>query len=241
MTRTRRAGVILALLLPLALTACSGKRSSGELSINPPWDVGEKSVYEVKRGDQILATWEMRVESDEAGIALISEMRGEGFGEVARVKVDPVTLFPEAMSFVQETESNKAGYTATFTNEEAIITIESQTGSPEVPAVKVAIPEGPHYENETLLMVIRAMPLKKDFTTTVGDVVTRAARVGQVEISVTGEESVQTVLGSKDAFVVEFVGLDQYLWVAKDARRQILRFENKAAETVSELKEYIAK
>ena len=172
---------------------------------------GREKRPEVKRGDQILATWEMRVESDEAGIALISEMRGEGFGEVARVKVDPVTLFPEAMSFVQETESNKAGYTATFTNEEAIITIEPQTGSPEVPAVKVAIPEGPHYENETLLMVIRAMPLKKDFTTTVGDVVTRAARVGQVEISVT-EESVQTVLGSKDAFVVEFVGLDQYLW-----------------------------
>jgi hypothetical protein len=228
-------------VLGVALASCSGEQEPGEITLTPPWEVGEKGVYEVKRGDEILATWEMRVESDEAGMALVSEMRGEGFCEAARVKVDPVTLFPEAMSFSQETEASEARYTVTFTSDEAIISVEPRKGHPDVPAVRVAIPEGPHYENETLLMVMRAMPLEVGFTATVQDVVTRAAKVAPVEINVVREEPVQTVLGEKDSFVVELVGFEQYLWVAKDGPRQILRFENKAAGTVSELTEYTAK
>jgi hypothetical protein len=249
MRRTRFLGIIPAIVfLAVLVASCSGEPNTGEpnngepkpdaMSLTLPWEVGEKSVYEVKRGDEVLATWEMRVESDEAGIALVSELEGDGFRELARVKVDPVTLFPEAMSFTQETDSGKAGYTATFTSEEAIISIDPETDGQEVPPVKVAIPEGPHYENETLLMAIRAMPLDSAFTTIIQDVVTRAARVAPVEIRVVREEEIETVLGQKDAFVVELVGFEQYLWVAKDAPRQILRFENKLAETVSELKEY---
>lgn len=238
-------------LLAVLVASCSGEPKTGEpnngepksdaMSLIPPWEVGEKSVYGVKRGDEVLATWEMRVEGDEAGIALVSELKGEGFKEFARVKVDPVTLFPEAMSFTQETDTSKAGYTVTFTSEEAIISVEPPSGGQQADPVKVVVPEGPHYENETLLMVIRAMPLESGFAAVVQDIVTRAGQVGPVQISVVREEEIETILGPKDAFVIEIVGFEQYLWVAKDAPRQILRFENRSAGTVSELKEYTDK
>lgn len=237
MKRSRLICLLIGLVMLATVPSCSKK----DLSIEPPWETGEKSVYEVKRDGTILATWEMRVEPDEAGIALVSEMKGTGFSEVARVKVDPRSLLPEAVSFAQETELTKAGYTATFTTDEAIVTVEPPPGSPSVPAVRIDIPEGLHFENESFLMVLRAMPLKKGFKATVTDVVTRAGKVYPVEVKVIREEAISTVAGQSQAYVVELAGFSQYVWVAKDAPHQIFRFENSAAGTICELVSYQAK
>ena len=124
-------------LLALALlgTSCAKK----EVAVTPPWEIGEKSVFQVTQDGTVLATWEMRVDPDEAGIALVSELRGEGFSEIARVKVDPRSLLPEAVSFLQETELTKAGYTATYTMDEAYI-LEPPAQS-HVPVTRIDIPE----------------------------------------------------------------------------------------------------
>jgi hypothetical protein len=226
-------------LLALALlgTSCAKK----EVAVTPPWEIGEKSVFQVTQDGTVLATWEMRVDPDEAGIALVSELRGEGFSEIARVKVDPRSLLPEAVSFLQETELTKAGYIATYTMDEAIVTPEPPAGSPDVPVTRIDIPEGPHFENESLVMILRALPLKKGLRATLTDVVTRTGTVASVDVKVTREETITTVLGELKCYVVELVGFSQAVWIAKDSPHQILRFENEAAKTVSELTEYVPK
>ncbi len=229
---TRAVAIGLALLATIA----GGCRAAQSLEINPPWRAGEVSRLEIRGGaGALLASWELRVEERDSQVVLVSEQKAEAFREYSAVFADPATLIPGRTEFERESPQGLVTYTAVYNDNDVTIKAQTPTGPQEL---KVRLPARPFFDNEQFIMVLRSLRLADAFKATLNDIITRTASKAAVTVQVVRKERVTVPAGAYDAWVVELKGASQFAWISVSAPHELVRYENKAAGTVSELVEY---
>lgn len=206
------------------------------IRLDPPWQPGETSRLEARnpRGLPLL-TWELSVESRGSHTVLITDQEGSEFHERATVFTDPYTLIPTRTEFERESAEGHVSYVAEYGSEDVMIKA-SIPGGHEEAAMK--LPARPFYDNEQLVMVIRALPLYGNFRGTLKSVLTRAGAQDKVILRVCGRESISVPAGHFETWKVDIAGTDQSAWIAVAPPHQLVRYENRKAGILSELVEY---
>ncbi|HNU95191.1 MAG TPA: hypothetical protein PKM31_10250 [Bacillota bacterium] len=207
------------------------------IRLDPPWQPGEISRLEARDpGGHVLVTWQLNVESHGSQTVLITDREAAGFRERATVFADPHTLIPTRTEFERESaQGNVISYVAEYGSEDVTIRADIPLGHEEA---TMQLPERPFYDDEQLLMVIRALPLSKSFRGTIRSVVTRAGAQDKLILRVRGRESVSVQAGHFETWKVEIAGTDQSAWIAVAPPHQLVRYENRKTGILSELVEY---
>ncbi|HON41865.1 MAG TPA: hypothetical protein PLM74_01885 [Bacillota bacterium] len=207
------------------------------IRLSPPWQPGEISRLEAYDPDgNLLLTWELSVESQGSQVVFITDREAAGFRERALVFADPYTLIPRRTELERESGQGRVDYVAEYGSEDVTIQANLPRGHEEA-AMK--LPARPFYDDEQLIMIIRALPLYSSFRGTLKSVVTRAGAQDSVILRVRGRESISVPAGHFDTWKVEITGTYQSAWIAVAPPHQLVRYENRKTGILSELAEYM--
>ncbi|MEA4882723.1 MAG: hypothetical protein VB144_03495 [Clostridia bacterium] len=231
------ATILIIAVAALGVWAIARSRMGGPAALlfTPPWSEGEVSTLEIRKDGVVLGQWEMRVEARGIETALVSVMKAEASEETAAVIVNPATLVPSRTEFEEKSAQGQATYIAEYGPSDVVISAQTPNGPQEA---RMKLPKPPYFDNEQMVMVLRALPLAMGFKATLNDIITRAASKDTVEVEVVKKETVDVSAGSFEAWAVQFRGTGQTAWIAVDPQRQLVKYENTRAGTVSELTKY---
>lgn len=206
------------------------------IRLDPPWQPGEISRLEAHDpGGNLLLTWELSVESQGSQMVFITNREAAGFRERAMVFADPHTLIPVKTELERESGQGHVDYVAEYGSDEVTIRANLPRGYEEA---AMRLPARPFYDDEQLIMIIRALPLSSRFRGTLRSVVTRAGAQDSVILRVRGRESISVPAGHFDTWILDIAGTDQSAWIAVAPPHQLVRYENRKTGILSELAEY---
>lgn len=223
------------LLLAGAISACSDEISTPISPVfeAPPWTADERLAYAlVDRGGNIYGNCEVTTEPEfEPGRARLSFLCGDSDGNRDdRVAiVDSKTLTPFS---AQRTILKDDGKRTTFTSEyhDATVSlradVEGKQNEAERDLPTPTAGSGPAwYDDESLLWLVRGIPLREGFTGAYRDINAGTGRVFTVEVSIEGQEDVQVAAGSFKTWKVRIrtASVTHYFWVDAEAPHRIIR------------------
>lgn len=228
------------ILLLVAIMAGVIAYTSGDprraISIAPPWQPGEVILLNLcDSHGELIAPWELNVDSDGSSIVFTSDQRGVGYHEHSTVSADRDTLVPNRTELTYESERGRVEYTAAYG--ESSVTIQSSLPIGDEEAA-IDLPDSPYFDNEQLLMVIRALPLKRGYKATLRDVITRAAMNTSITLRVVRKEKLEVPAGSFEAWKVDLKGTGRTVWIATSEPHPIVKYEDRKAQTTAELVQY---
>ncbi len=233
-----RGAVVLAAALGLVVALAGCRPKAAPVTLTAPWLAGEKSVLEVKDGSGgHIGDWTMGVEAGAAGEAWVLTNLNTGNGsEWSAVHVG-ADLVPLRIDYELKDAAGEAVATlqGVYSGGKLAITAKVR-GQDQTATVKLPAP--PYFDNEQFVTTLRALPLAEGFQTVLNDIVSKNGAKTQLTAAVTGRETVTVPAGTFDCWIVELRGANQRAWIAAAPPRQLVKYTNDAAKTVSELKEY---
>jgi hypothetical protein len=227
--------LVLAAIMVAMITYTRGD-PRGRVVITPPWQPGEVSVLEIRDSHgQLIAPWELRIDSNGKATLFTSDQHGSTYSEHAMVAADPDTLVPIRTELTYESDHGRIVYAALY-GEDGVSIEASVPGQNEESIVE--LPDTPYFDNEQFIMVIRALPLKRNFKATLKDVITRAAMKTTITLNVAKKEKLEVPAGSFETWKVDLMGTGRTVWIAVPHPHQIVRFEDRKARTTADLVQY---
>ena len=229
----RRVLLALALLLiPAVMAGCSlfGRDEAGPLVEDIPYVDGGHYGYEVQNqqgeaiGEAEFVTTRTELEGDPVWAIETSTDIPGSVKEATVVYTDPQTLSPLRFEGTVEVPQGTYEITAVYGEEE--ISIEAET--PQGPqSIKRPRPSSP-FDNDQLLMLIRALPLEDGYSTKLNVVLPKNANRTSVTVKVVGQETVTAAAGEFDTWKVElsFTSGSQHVWYAVGGSRPMVKYDN---------------
>ncbi|MEA4882426.1 MAG: hypothetical protein VB144_01980 [Clostridia bacterium] len=206
------------------------------LQLEAPYAPGEASRFESRIEGRPFASWELRVEADGEGAALVSDKQGGDFHEQATVFVAPDYLTPVRTEFIRDSSEGRAAYTALFHENEVAITASLPSG---VQDKMIAPPAQPCFDLEQAPMLIRAIPFRRGYRATFNTVISRLGITGTLTVHVVKKETISVPAGRYTAWAVELKGTGVTVWVGVDPPHPIVKYVDRKANAVSELTQFI--
>ncbi|MBO9391975.1 DUF3108 domain-containing protein [Caldilinea sp.] len=244
-TRTMRGGLFVALSVWLAgLLAACGQPAPVALVFNAaPWQDGEEHVFRItdvegKYAGTATYTLTAGINDQEQPMWSIRRfIEAQGDREAITVKVLAAGFRPQS-SFMER--SNAAGTE----------TVDAQYNGPAVDLVlttranvmttqRVEVPSDVR-ESATLPMIVRALPLARNYATRLNTFLPVAGLLNRVTVRVVGEERLSVPAGAYDAWVVmlDEGGLTTRLWIAKEAPYPLVKYVDGRNRATFELERY---
>ncbi|HEU0138570.1 MAG TPA: DUF3108 domain-containing protein [Bryobacteraceae bacterium] len=85
--------------------------------------------------------------------------------------------------------------------------------------------DGPVYDNEEAMWVMRRLPLAPGFKTSLNVLASLTSTCVKIDLQVTGMEDVEVPAGRFRAYKLELNPIKQTFWIASDANRYMVKFE----------------
>ena len=234
---------MLGLFFALLLTAC-GRPAPTPLLFNPaPWQSGEMHRFAVTNVDGQPAgqlTFVIDEGVDDAGERLwVIERSTEALGdqESITVKVSEQGFRPQSSYLERSGAGGDESVDALYDSGQVDLTLNTKQNVMTVQRTQVP---SDVRETVTLPMIVRALPLAKDYATQLNAFLPVAGLLDRVTVSVVGEETITVPAGSYKTWVVELdTGNSQSkLWIAQTPPYPLIKFTDGRNKGTFELSEF---
>jgi hypothetical protein len=229
--------VLLALGAAIALAACGvgeiGGQSS-ELFETAPWTGPETLSYNMsQRGNDLYGTCTLETRPGSDGTTTLNRLCADPEGKSrddATVTVDTASLRPSsAQRTIVRSDGKRSTFTSTY--HEADVRFVANVDGKENQAIR-DLPQpgedGPDpgwYDDESLLWLVRGIPLARGFEGVYHNVNASTGRVFKVRLTVENLEQVTVPAGTFQAWniKVETASVTQRIWVEAEAPHRVVR------------------
>ncbi|MBE7519348.1 MAG: DUF3108 domain-containing protein [Thermoflexaceae bacterium] len=235
------AGRLLALCAPLGLLAALAAACAQDIDAPPervfgaaPWNADEKMTYDlVERGGQVYGRCEVATDiAHEPGTTKLSFLCGDDQGnrDDRIAHVDSSTLEPHSAS---RTIVKADGKSTVFQSDYAPPVVrltategeKKRTTERDLPVATKENPEPGWYDDESLLWLVRGVPLQNGFQGAFRDVNASTGQVFTVEVTVEEQETLQVPAGEFTAWKVRVrtSSVTHHFWVDAAPPHRIVR------------------
>lgn len=224
--------------LAAGLVACGGGGEEHQLSKvfqGPPWTGDETLQYRLARAeddeDYGECTLETRLNTD-GGNTRLNRLCTDGENrDDGTVLVEPRTLRPLSASRTQYRADRDARYSFSSVYEPPIVKFESnengeiRTTERDLPEPDETSPDPGYYDDESLLWLVRGIPLEEGWEGSFQDVSAGTGQTFRVDLKVEGLERVSVPLGEFQAWRVRIrtASVTQFAWVEADAPHRLIK------------------
>jgi hypothetical protein len=236
--------IALAVWIPALLTACAQPTPVALIFNAAPWQDGEEHVFRITDVQGRLAgtaTYTLLAGVNDQGQPMWSIERiidAQGDREEVTVKVLAAGFRPQS-SFLERSNATGAE------------TVDAQYNGPAVDLVlttranimttqRIEVPSDVR-ESATLPMIVRALPLARNYATRLNAFLPVAGLLDRVTVRVVGEERLSVPAGAYDAWVVVLDMGDSTtrLWIAKEAPYPLVKYIDGRNRATFELERYV--
>jgi hypothetical protein len=207
-----------------------------------PWQDGEQQVFAVTdidgraAGMATFAVNEGQNDNGEPLWVIERAINAQGDQEAITVKVDEQGFRPQSSYLERTNATGTESVDAQYNRGQVDMTLNTRQNN--LSMQRAQIPSDAR-ETVTLPMLVRALPLAKDFATQINAYLPIAARLDRVTIQVLGAEEVTVPAGTFQTWVVELdMGDSQSkAWVAQAAPYPLIKYydsRNKATFTLTQ-------
>lgn len=245
--RALRLGLATLLLLTVAASAGCGEKKEAPpaLGLGPlPYQADESWEYLQTAGGQPAARLTMTVKKGTCagaeawifGTTVAAEAVGEqGGSESSTVWANTSTLRP-VRTEIKGSSPTVGDYTValSYSGSEAPSSLKTivsfSATTPKGPQSGSLTPDGVLYDNDQILMLVRALPLAEGYRATLQGLQGRSVRAYQIELQVIGTDDVKLENETVHCFKVRLSSPDgaQFLWYACAADRRLVKVETPA-------------
>lgn len=231
---SRRLATAAVLAFAALVAACGGDDDHATAPLfTRPWSGEERYTYNlVQRGGDVYGTCvlETKPNAEPGKVQLNRLCADEPFRDDGTVTADAETLRPEySLRTVVDDEGKRRTHESQYDAEAVHMTTtasdsvhEADRGLPE-PDEKS--PDPAWYDDESLLWLVRGVPLQSGYSGAYWDVAAAIGRLIAVDIEVTGRERVSVPAGEFNTWKVEVKtsSITQAFWVEAEAPHRIIR------------------
>ncbi len=139
---------------------------------------------------------------------------------IGRVKADRNTLRPMSSLF---RHSILGLFEATYTSDE--VTIKTVNGDGGKQSIRKVELDSIYYDNEQSILLIRRLPLAKDYKATIPIFASFGESAMEVELEVTALETIEVPAGKFECYRLLMPKLNQTYWISTDEHRYLVKFE----------------
>jgi hypothetical protein len=230
-------------LLAIVLAAC-GRPTPAPLLFNPaPWQSGETHRFAVTSAEGQPAgelTFTIDEGVNDVGERLwVIERSTQALGdeEVSTVKVSEQGYRPQSSYLQRSNADGEEAVDALYSSGQVDLTLTTKQNVLTVQRTQVP---SDARETVTLPMIVRALPLAKNYATQLNAFLPVANLLDRVTVTVIGEETVQAPAGSYKTWVVELDtgGSKSKLWIAQEPPYPLIKFVDGRNKGTFELSEY---
>lgn len=214
---------ILIITSMLLLAGCSSKSEPLKLG-KIPWSNYEKSTYEMHQRGNTVGTTDFIIQKTTNATEIFSAAKINTTEVHTNSSVKSDTLMPLSSYYVVTSPQNGRINIKTTYNDKWKIKAITQKGTQNS---TVNLPKY-YYDNDSLLMILRAYPFKVGDTFKINVAISTTAKVVPINFKVVNTEKVDTPHGSADCYKVEMsVGNQkQYMWYSNDNDRLLYQYDN---------------
>lgn len=203
--------------------------------VAPAWTTTEHMTYNlVEQGGEVYGTCELRTNpGSEPGKSQLSFLCADAGGnrDDRSAITDATTLQPfSATRTITRAEDNRrTTFTSTYAENAVEITAtvdgKQKRAQRELPRPTPSSPDPGYYDDESLLWLVRGIPLHDGYRGAYKDINAGTGQVFSVEVSVGGQESVYVPAGAFSAWRVRIhtSSVTQYFWVEVEAPHRVVR------------------
>ena len=208
-----------------------------------PWQAGEQSIFTIiDRDGKPSGQLEFALSSGENDQGeplwvIDRTVTAEGNQESVTVKFDEKGFRPRS-SYLERTDPNGVeSVDALYSGGQVDLTLNTKQNVMTVQ--RAQIPSDAR-ETVTMPMLVRALPLARDYATQINAYLPLANQLERITVRVAGEETVDTPIGAITSWLVVLDSGDAQskAWVAQDAPHQLLKYEEGRTKTRFELQNY---
>lgn len=247
---TRKLLFLLPALMAAGLVAACGgggdeKIISKVFEGPPPWTTDETNVYRLARtedGEEYgECTLETRLNAED-GNTRISRLCTDGENrDDGTVLVEPETLRPLTSNRTQYRADRDATYSFSSVYEPPIVKFESdedgeiRSTERDLPEPDETSPDPGYYDDESLLWLVRGIPLSEGWEGSFRDVSAGTGQTFRVDLKVEELEQVEVPLGEFQAWRVRVrtATVTQYAWVEAESPHRLIKARIKGIQDVT--------
>lgn len=222
----------LLLLFVAVLAAACGTSStpaatSSELKLSPPWAGVEHFEYNIvadKDGSPI-GSGTIDVKPSTTATTIEQQYQIGAVAQDITIEVDPQTLKP--ISGTQQVVGSPNDYSLATTYQNNTLTIKATTAQGEKDFTIDVAPGA--IDNDSLLMVLRAVPFAEGYSASINIVVATTALQVPSTLTVAGKETVVVPAGSFEVYKVTLdfgSGAGQTVWYEVAAPHRLIQYDN---------------
>lgn len=232
-------------MLALTAFACGDDDPgpSAPIFMTVPWEGEESYFYNLsQRGVESYGTCQLITEPGDETTTLIRLCSDEGSEEAepgklnrddGEAEVDPTTLRPNTAqrTILNEDSGDRTTFVSTYFETEvrfeAQVNDDTNETTRDLPQPSEEEPNPAWYDDETLLWLVRGIPLEEEWTGVYHNVNASTGRVFKVEMEVEGRETVDVPAGEFEVWsvVVRSGGNSFRVWVEVDEPHRVIRAE----------------
>lgn len=216
-------GLIVGLFLVAGLVSgCS--KSSARQALEIPWSGAETVKYVWKQAGQEVGKATFSVNPEGTGYRFVSETDFPG----KLVSRDEVVVDSDLRPLKTHKESKAADQVTTVVAEYSGGKAKLEADTPKGrQSLSVNVPKDA-YDNDSVLYIQRAMPLKEGFEASFSNVIVGSGTVVRFKTRVVTVEEVTVPAGTSKAYKVEMsvAGAKQYVWYGVDKPFYLVKYDN---------------
>ncbi|GBD23638.1 hypothetical protein HRbin29_01307 [bacterium HR29] len=227
-------GSLVGSLALVVLAACGGGTTpTSKIFRAPPWNGPETYRYQLVQREHLYGYCELKTLPDAEPGKTKLERRcydEEGFRDDGSALVDSATLQPFASTRVNfdPRRNRTATRTAVYGPEEVTLTLdldgELRTATRKLPKPDEASPDPGWYDDESMLWLVRGIPLEEGWKGAYHNVSVGTAQVAVAEVTVLRKTRVTVPAGAFDAWeVLVRSSITNRIWVNASAPHQIVK------------------
>ena len=200
-------------------------------TLTVPWKPGEETTYNWmdKKGKVLGETaYAVNEINHPSGVAyqIASKTKIGPTADETEVVVSLKTLSPLAVHRLLHTSRGEFDIRGVYEANRLTLTADTPSGKQNL---SVELSEG-SYDNEEVLFLIRAFPLKPDYATAFNFAVAASGTKGKCALKVLGEEKVNVPAGEFETYKVELdfgrIAPKMYGWYGKDKPHHLVKYDN---------------
>lgn len=223
-------------IVALALSACRDEIGGPTSTVfeAPPWTADELMRYDLTERGDLYGRCELETLPDfEPGLTKLTLLCGDdrGFRDDRTATVRSETLRPVGATrvIVNPEKDTRTTFTSTYEDDKVVFTSDDggkvRTAERDLPTPTEDSPEPGYYDDESLLWVVRGIPLRAGYEGRYSNINAGNGRVFNVEVSVLGTDRVTVPAGEFDAWRIQVrtASITQLFWVDVQAPHRIVR------------------
>jgi len=221
------AAIVGAALTLLACRAAEQGVATQDVVTTIPWRAPEEARYRILDGDEVKGQGVLLIEEEGPLLKLSQEFQGQGFKDTAIAIVDGQTIKPQEVTRVISGPEGERRWEVHFFSD--VVEVRQRAGEEER-TDQINVPAH-SYDKWSEIFLWRTIDFRAGYraayTTIISADLAKPTR-STVILEVIGRERVEVPAGSFEAWRLEIRqgGQKQSAWIAADAGRQLLRYDN---------------